>query len=385
MNNTEQPIKTERKDPSPGDHSPEAGPDHDADVPYAELVENSLTGIYIDQDGKIVYANGQLAKIYHYGKEEIIGLPSRDLVHPEDRDMTDEMRQKRLRGETLPLDDEARGITKDGDTIWVRRRNTQIDYRGRPAILGNIVETTDRRKAEEELLKANEDMSDLAQTVFHDLKTPLIAVHGFTSRLLRDYVDRLDKKGRKYLESIISSAEQMQALISDLNALSRIGRIIPNFENFPSRDVVKEVVAGIESLPDGRQIRVILSGGLPVIQFDRDRFRQITQNLVFNAVKYMGNTKDPLIEIGYEDKGHSHQFCVRDNGIGIDPGKISKVFEKFRRLKEGQEEEEEGTGLGLYIVRRIVRQAGGKVWAESEKGKGSTFYFSLPKVPKEAQ
>ncbi len=106
---------------------------------------------------------------------------------------------------------------------------------------------------------------------------------------------------------------------------------------------------------------------------------QVFENLLVNAIKFTAGAKDPKIEIGYEDMGDSHKFYVRDNGIGIDPKHHRKIFEMFHRLKEIQDEE--GTGLGLTIVDRIVNSHGGKVWVESEKDKGATFYFILPKKP----
>lgn len=118
---------------------------------YSILVNNSPTGIYIDDNGKIVYANQRLSEIYGYPIKELLGIESRQLVHPDDRCMTDRIRQKRLNGQDAPPEYQARGITKDGQTLWINRRNTRIDYMGRPAILGNIVDVTERKQAEEAL------------------------------------------------------------------------------------------------------------------------------------------------------------------------------------------------------------------------------------------
>jgi PAS domain S-box-containing protein len=118
---------------------------------YSTLVENSLTGIYIDQDEKIVFANNRFTEIYRYPKGQLIGIESWRLVHPEDRSLTRQMRARRLSGEDAPSEYEARGLTKDGETIWITRRNARIEYKGRPAILGNIVDITDQKRAEAEL------------------------------------------------------------------------------------------------------------------------------------------------------------------------------------------------------------------------------------------
>jgi two-component system sensor kinase FixL len=123
---------------------------------YGTLVENSLTGIYIDQGGRIVFANRKFAEIYGYSRDELIGMESRMLVHPEDRALTDEIRAKRLKGEEAPSEYQARGLKKDGEIMWIARRNTRIEYEGRPAILGNIVELTERKRGEEALRESEE-------------------------------------------------------------------------------------------------------------------------------------------------------------------------------------------------------------------------------------
>jgi PAS domain S-box-containing protein len=128
----------------------------ESEAKYVGLVENSLTGIYIDQDGKIVFANRRFAEIYGYAKEDLTGMESWQLVHPDDRELTNGMRMRRIRGEEALSEYVARGLTKSGDTIWVARRNTRIEYRGGPAILGNIVDVTKQKRAEEKLRDSQE-------------------------------------------------------------------------------------------------------------------------------------------------------------------------------------------------------------------------------------
>lgn len=350
---------------------------------YRKLVENSLTGIYIDQGGKIVFSNEQFADICGYSREELIGMESRQLVHPEDRPLTDEFRARRLRGEDAPSEYEARGLTKAGETIWVKRRNTDIEYKGEPAILGNVVDVTEQRRMKAELRKTNEELQDFVHVVSHDLKTPVISIYGFSDRLLKNYAEKLDDKGKKYLETIMSSAKRMEALVSDLLSISRIGRMVPKIEKHPSADIVNGVISDLGArLKQNGGVELVVKEGLPTLSCDRERLYQVFQNLIVNAIKFTRTSDAPRIEIGYEDKGHAHQFYVRDNGIGIDPQDHQKIFEKFERVEE--KEDEEGTGLGLSIVERIVKSHGGRIWVESEKGKGATFYFTLPKNPQSA-
>ena len=346
---------------------------------YSKLVENSLTGIYIDQDEKIVFANNRLADIYRYPREELIGIESWRLVHPEDRSLTDKTRARRLKGEEAPPEYEARGLTKDGETIWIKRRNTSIEYKGRPAILGNAVDITEQKQAEEELRKINEELKNFVHVVSHDLKTPIISIQGFSSRLLKNYQEKLGEKGRVYLEHIKTSGRRMEVLVSDLLALSKIGRVVSNLKDISSHEIVKNLTSDLQDRVKEKGIELVVAHNLPTISCDGERIYQVFQNLLVNAIKFMGDTESPQIEIGYADMGDFHQFSVRDNGIGIDPKYHRRIFDMFHRLKKI--EDEEGTGLGLAIVYRIVADHDGKVWVESEKGKGATFYFTLPKDP----
>jgi PAS domain S-box-containing protein len=346
---------------------------------YSKLVENSLTGIYVDQDEKIIFANRRLAEIYRYPYEDLVGIESWRLVHPEDRGLTSKTRAKRIRGEDAPPEYQARGLAKDGETIWIRRTNARIEYKGRPALLGNVVDITQQKQGEEELKKINEELKNFVRIASHDLKTPIISIQGFSSRLFKKYHEKLEEKGRSYLEQIMASARRIETLISDLGALAMIGHVVSSFKDVPSREIVNEVAAELRNRLKEKGIEFVVATDLPTIQCDKERISQVFQNLLVNAIKYMGDTKNPKIQVGYEDMENSHKFYVRDNGIGIDPKYHRKIFEMFQRSKGVGGEE--GTGLGLSIVDKIVRNHGGKVWVDSERRKGSTFYFTVPKNP----
>jgi signal transduction histidine kinase len=169
----------------------------------------------------------------------------------------------------------------------------------------------------------------------------------------------------------------MEGLVTDLLALSSIGKVLSTFKDVSSLEIVKNVTTGLQDKLKENRIELVVAEDLPPIYCDAERIYQVFENLLVNAIKYMGDTENPRIEIGFEDNGGFHQFYVRDNGVGIDAKYHQKVFEMFHRLREV--EKEEGTGLGLAIVERLVNNHGGRVWVESEKGKGATFYFTLPK------
>ena len=202
---------------------------------YSTLVENSLTGIYIDQDERIVFANQMLADTYGYPREELIGIESWRLVHPEDRRMTDKIRAKRLQGKNAPTEYEARGLKKDGSVIWVKRRNTRIEYSGRTAILGNVVDITERKRAEEQFKRTNRELKNFASVVSHDLKSPIMTIQGFASRLRKNLPEEPEGRVGRYIEQIMASAHRMELLVdrSVGSIEDRPGRLNPQGGSLP--------------------------------------------------------------------------------------------------------------------------------------------------------
>jgi signal transduction histidine kinase len=249
-----------------------------------------------------------------------------------------------------------------------------------PVVLPEVLQKYDdrraRKRAQEELRKMNEELKNFAHIVSHDLKTPIVHIQGFSSVLLENYHEQLEQKYRTCLERITANAHRMEVLISDLLALSRVGRVVSTFKEVPSFEIVKNVTWGLQDRLKENRIELVVPDNLPTIYCDGNRIYQVFENLLVNAIKFMRETHNHRIEIGCEDKKGFHQFYVRDNGIGIDPKHHREVFERFQRLR--QIEDDEGTGLGLAIVERIVNNHGGRVWVESEPGKGSTFYFTIP-------
>jgi len=349
---------------------------------YSLVVENSLTGIYIDHAGTIVFANRRFAEIYGYPLEELIGIASSSLVHPDDRELTDRRRGERLSGAEAPPEYDARGLTKKNEVIWVRRRNTNIEYKGKPAILGNIVDVTGQKRAEEELRKMNEDLKNFVRIVSHDLKNPIVAIQGCASRLMRKHQGQLAEEGQRHLDQIQACARHMEALVSDLLALSSIGRVESDLQAVSLPEFLREVASSLEERLEKKGIELVVAENLPTVHCDAQRIRQVFENLLANAIKFTENAKDPKIEIGYKDRGQVHELCVKDNGIGIDPKDHQRIFEAFEQVRN--EDYKGGTGLGLPIVQRVVENHGGRVWVESEKGRGATFFFTLPKNPRSA-
>jgi signal transduction histidine kinase len=236
------------------------------------------------------------------------------------------------------------------------------------------------RQAEElrrtlgELEAKNADLDSFVYSVSHDLKSPLVAVQGLAGMIVEDYGGRLDDEGRHLLGRVQANVEHMERLIQDLLELSRVGRESRGPERVPMADVVEELVAEAGAAIRERGIEVT-SVDLGALWGVRTRIEQVMRNLLGNAIKYMGDTASPAIEIGMREGGPLVECWVRDNGIGIDPEYQDKVFEIFQRLHDV---DVEGTGVGLAITRRIVEAVGGRLWVESSKGRGATFRFTWP-------
>jgi signal transduction histidine kinase len=239
-------------------------------------------------------------------------------------------------------------------------------------------QVTERRLAEVECRRTNEELENFVRIVSHDLKNPIISIHGFSNLLAKKYQEELGKKGRQYLDQIRASARQMERLVSDLLELARMGQVVSSFKPVPCLEIVRSVTTGMKDRLDQNGVELVVADDMPTIYCDVQRMYQVFQNLLVNAIKFHDGTKQPEIEIGYEDREGFYLLYVKDNGIGIDPKHHGEIFEMFHRLKEVKHEQ--GTGLGLSIVERIVSSHGGKVWVESEKGEGATFYFTLPKA-----
>ncbi len=255
----------------------------DSEKKYSQLVESSLTGIYIDQDTKIVFCNQRFSEIYGYSREELYGLESWKLVHPEDRELTDEWRAKRLRGEPAPMEYEARGLTKDGRTIWVNRRNTRIEYRGRPAILGNIVDVTHRKQIEEalqesekglrllstQLLAAQENERKwIAQELHDSIGQTLVAIKFSLERKISQIGSGKAPPGIS-LEEILSMVQNgieetrrmttnlRPSILDDLGILATLNWFCREFQKiYPHFQIQKEIDIQEEEVPEDLKIVV---------------------------------------------------------------------------------------------------------------------------------
>lgn len=228
-----------------------------------------------------------------------------------------------------------------------------------------------------ELQSRNLELERFTYTVSHDLRSPLITIRGFVGLLQQDAAASDAERLQKDVQRIVTATEKMQQLLNELLELSRVGRVTNPMRSLPFRQIVEEALERVQGPIESRGARIKIQDALPAIFGDPTRLIEVVQNLVDNAVKFMGGEPNPLVEIGAagDDAEGRTIFFVRDNGIGIDPQFHEQVFGLFNKLNVNSE----GTGVGLALVKRIIEVHGGKIWVESAGANGSTFYFSLPK------
>lgn len=236
---------------------------------------------------------------------------------------------------------------------------------------------TDRLRKNKELQEKNEEMSRFTYAVSHDLKSPLVTIMTFLGYLKQDILKNDSATIEKDLGFINKAAEKMSKLLDELLQLSRIGRKINPHVEMALSDVVHDALDIVAGRIAAKQVQIKESYGKLRLVGDRPRITEVFQNLIDNAVKYMSDRSDPLIEIGHEIREFEIIIFVRDNGIGVDSRHLPKLFGLFEKLNPGTE----GTGIGLALVKRIIEVHGGRIWVESEgPGKGSIFRLTFPGI-----
>ncbi|MFH1640588.1 MAG: ATP-binding protein [Candidatus Omnitrophota bacterium] len=221
----------------------------------------------------------------------------------------------------------------------------------------------------------NKELDDFTYIISHDLKEPLRSIDAFSKFIVDDYDDRLDEQGRFYIERVRMNASRMQKLIEDLLEISRLERKKNIFEEVEATELIDEVKLRLEYRIEEKNAQIITKDKLPRVYCDRIRLTEVFANLFSNALKF-NDKPNPQIEIGSKPKDGFNEFYVKDNGPGIEEQYFDKVFDIFQRL--GKREDNEGTGAGLTIVKKIVHMHKGRIWLESKIGEFTTFYFTIP-------
>jgi signal transduction histidine kinase len=232
----------------------------------------------------------------------------------------------------------------------------------------------------EEIRKRYEELENFSNIAAHDLKSPLTSIMGSAQFLLDNLEDKLDEDEKILLKNILSSGENMSALITDLLEFAKAGKIEFDKEPQSMSLMLERIQKDLDFTIKKQNVKLTIQKNLPSFICDSVRFPEVWENLISNAIKY-NDKPEPTIEIGTiknKKNKNEYYFYVKDNGIGIEAEYLDKIFNTFQRATTDRRYE--GTGIGLAIVKRIIEFHNGKIWAESKKGEGSTFYFTIPKM-----
>ncbi len=305
-----------------------------------------------------------------------------NFVHPDDLEKVETAFQKTLQyGEDFKV--ETRTIWKDKSVHWFSIMGRVVyDLQGKPQeMIGIALDITNNKIVQLELQetlrklkRSNAELEQFAYVASHDLQEPLRMITSFLQLLKLRYENQLDSDANEFIHFAIDGATRMQEMINDLLTYSRIDRKRGDFKEVKIEDILQQITFEYKLLIQEKNA-VIHFGELPVITADYTQMVQLFQNLISNSIKY-NDQPCPTIHITAEKQDNDWIFKVADNGIGIDPQQGDRIFKIFQRLHSP--DEYEGTGIGLAIVKRIVERHGGRIWYDSQPGKGSNFYFNIP-------
>jgi len=347
--------------------------------------------ITIDETGKIQMVNAAMEKIFGYSAAELLGQTVNILMPQSESEEHDRHIGRYLETGQAHVIGRRREVTakcKDGSVFPMKLWMSKLSYSNHRGFIGVIRDITNLKNAElerenylRELENSNRELDDFAYIVSHDLKEPLRGLQSFSRFLLEDYEDKLDEEGKKKLLTISSLTKRLETLLDTLLYYSRLGRTALAIRETNLDTVVRGVIDTLSINLKEKNTTVEVDRKLPVVVCDHVRIAEVFQNLIGNAFKYSDN-KENKINVGmmtdHPRKPGETVFYVRDYGIGIAEKHLETIFRIFKRLHP-RDAYGGGTGSGLAIVRKIIIQHGGEIWAESKgEGQGTTFFFTIP-------
>jgi PAS domain S-box-containing protein len=358
----------------------------ESEAKYRGLLEAAPDAmVVVNVSGEIVLLNLRAETEFGYRRDELIGQKVKNII-PEgfaERLIADGTRSDAdALAQQIGTGIELVGLRKDGSEFPIEIMLSPLESAEGILVTAAIRDISVRKNSEEHLVKtvrelkrSNDDLEQFAYVASHDLQEPLRMVASYTQLLGKRYKGRLDSDADEFIDFAVEGCNRMQGLIRDLLAFSRAGTSERQLHVTSSKDALAQALTNLRAAVD-QSGAVIIFGSLPSIVSDERQLIQVFQNLVGNAIKYRG-VETPTVEVSsMKNENGEWTFSVKDNGLGIDAEYFDRIFVIFQRL-HGREEFE-GTGIGLAICKKIVERLGGKMWLESELGKGSIFYFTLP-------
>jgi PAS domain S-box-containing protein len=345
------------------------------------ILDATTAVIYLkDSDGRYVFVNRQFEQVFRVRREDVIGKRDAEALPPQVaealRDHDQPVLQAGIPGElevTLPLE--------GGPHTYIALKFPLLDGAGPYAICSVATDITERKRADEALKRAkeaaesaNRELESFSYSVAHDLRAPLRGIDGFCHALVEDCSDRLGPQGTTYLQYVRESAQHMAHLIDDLLALSRVSRSALQPSYVDLTELARNILDHLKAIDRERHVDCTIQEGV-CGSGDPHLLRAVLENLLGNAWKFTSRRPMARIEFGLQSMTAPAVYSVRDNGAGFDMAYAGKLFGVFQRLHS--EDEFVGTGIGLATVHRIITRHGGRVWAEGEVDRGSTFYFTL--------
>jgi PAS domain S-box-containing protein len=362
---------------------------------YAESIVETVREplVVLDTDLRVISVNHSFCRTFNVAPEDAEGKLIYDLGNRQ----WNISKLRVLLEEIIPKNNQFQNFEVEHEFPTIGHRTMLLNARqiyskgvGAQMVLLAIEDITERKKAEDEIKKLNEDLKRRAielesaykeletfsYSVSHDLRTPLVVIGGFSRLLLEKYSSHLDAKGQQFLNLIHSKARRMLQLIDDLLTFSRSEHEQMKPSDIDMGGLAKAVFEELRSIVPEPTLRLDIKT-LPPAHGDQSMIRQVFVNLLSNAIKFTRPKGAGVIEISCMVKENQNIYCVKDNGVGFDMRYAGELFGVFQR--HHTVDEFEGTGVGLAIVQRIIHRHGGQVWAEGEVNKGATFYFTLPR------
>ncbi|RMF24766.1 MAG: PAS domain S-box protein [Deltaproteobacteria bacterium] len=325
-------------------------------------------------DGRYTLVNRRFEQIFEMDREQVEGRTDAQLFAAKMAEAYQE-HDRLVKEAGAPMEFDETMLTDDGFRTYQSVKFPLYDARGNIyAICSIATDVTERRRAEEEIRRSNEELERFAYVASHDLQEPLRMVSSYTQLLAKRYAGRLDEDADDFIGFAVDGANRMHRLINDLLEYSRVGTRGRQLEPTDAEEVLQTVLADLQVAIEESGARVT-HDPLPTVLADSTQLRQLLQNLIGNALKYRGE-RPPQVHVGCQRSGGDEwTISVRDNGIGIAPEHFDRIFQIFQRL-HGRNEYS-GTGIGLAVCKKIVERHGGRIWVESEPGRGSTFLFTI--------